>query len=87
MEMVILLWCYQMSSQVTVSAKIPAELKKKLTKLGVNVSGLMREALQSEVKRLERERLGKLAEDAGAILQKIPAEEIVESVRASRDNR
>jgi post-segregation antitoxin (ccd killing protein) len=76
-----------MGNQVTVSAKIPAELKKKLAKLGVNVSGLVREALQSEVERLERERLRKLAEDAGAILQKIPAEEIVESVRASRDNR
>ena len=76
-----------MGSQVTVCAKIPAELKKKLAKLGVNVSGLVREALQSEVERLERERLRRLAEDAGAILQKIPAEEIVESVRASRDNR
>jgi len=76
-----------MGSQVTVCAKIPAELKKKLAKLGVNVSGLVREALQSEVERLERERLRKLAEDAGAILQKVPVEEIVESVRASRDNR
>jgi post-segregation antitoxin (ccd killing protein) len=76
-----------MGSQVTVSAKIPAELKKKLTKLGVNVSGLMREALRSEVERLERERLRKLAEEAGEILQKVPAEEIVEAVRASRENR
>ena len=76
-----------MGTQVTVCAKIPAELKKKLAKLGVNVSGLVREALQSEVERLERERLRKLAEGAGAILQKVPAEEIVESVRASRDNR
>jgi post-segregation antitoxin (ccd killing protein) len=76
-----------MGSQVTVSAKIPSELKKKLNELGVNVSGLMREALQSEVKRLERQRLRRLAEDAGAILQKIPEDEIVESVRAGRDNR
>ena len=76
-----------MGSQVTVCAKIPAELKKKLSRLGVNVSGLVREALRSEVERLERERLRKLAEEAGAILQKVPAEEIVESVRASRDNR
>ena len=76
-----------MGNQVTVSAKIPSELKKKLNELGVNVSGLMREALQSEVKRLERQRLRRLAEDAGAILQKIPEDEIVESVRAGRDNR
>ena len=76
-----------MSDQVTVSAKISGALKKKLSKLGVNVSGVMRGALQSEVKRLERERLSKLAEDAGAILQKIPPQEIIESIRASRDNR
>lgn len=76
-----------MANQVTVSAKIPSALKKKLNELGVNVSGFMRGALQSEVKRLERERLSKLAKVAGAILQKIPPEEIVESVRASRDNR
>ena len=76
-----------MGSQVTVTAKIPAELKKKLIKLKVNVSGLMREALQIEVERLEREKLRNLAEEAGKILQKIPVEEMVEAVRASRENR
>ena len=76
-----------MGNQVTVTAKIPVELKKKLTKLKVNVSGLMREALQSEVERLERKKLRDLAEEAGQILQKIPAEEMVEAVRASRENR
>jgi len=76
-----------MSDQVTVSAKIPGALKKKLSKLGVNVSGVMRGALQFEVKRLEREKLSKLAEEAGTILQKIPPQEIIESIRASRDNR
>jgi len=76
-----------MGKQVNVSAKIPAELKKKLTQLNVNVSGLVRAALISEVERLEKERLRKLAEEAGEILQKIPAEEIVEAVRASRENR
>ena len=76
-----------MGSQVTVSAKIPSELKKKLNGFGVNVSALMREALQSEVKRLERERLRKLADEAGAILQKIPEDELVQSVRESRDSR
>jgi post-segregation antitoxin (ccd killing protein) len=76
-----------MDNPATVTAKIPAELKKKLTELKVNVSGLMREALQSEVKRLERDRLRKLAEEAGEILQKVPAEEIIEAVRAGRENR
>jgi post-segregation antitoxin (ccd killing protein) len=76
-----------MGNQVTVTAKIPAELKKKLTKLGVNVSELTREALQREVERLERDRRRRLAEEASKILQKVPVEEIVEAVRASRENR
>ena len=76
-----------MGNQATVTAKIPGELKKKLTKLGVNVSELTREALQREVERLERDRRRKLAEEAGEILQKIPLEELVEAVRAGRENR
>jgi post-segregation antitoxin (ccd killing protein) len=75
-----------MGNQATVTVKIPAELKKKLTKLGVNVSEFTREALQREVERLERDRRRKLAEEAGEILQKIPAEEIVAVVRAGREN-
>jgi len=76
-----------MGNQVTISAKISVELKKKLTKLEVNVSGLVREALQSEVERIEREKLRKLAAETGEILQKIPPEEIVEAIRAGRENR
>lgn len=76
-----------MGRQVTVTAKIPADLKEKLTKVGANVSGLIREALEREVKRLEKERLQKLAEEAGGILQKIPADELVEAVREGREAR
>jgi hypothetical protein len=39
------------------------------------------------VDRLEKDRRRKLAAEAGEILQKIPAEEIVEAVRAGRENR
>ena len=76
-----------MGTQATVCAKVPAELKKKLASLGVNVSELIRDSLQFEVDRLERERLKKLAEEVSVILKKIPPEEFVESIRASRDNR
>lgn len=75
-----------MPDQVTVTAKISVELKKKLSKLGVNVSEFTRDALQKEVDRLERERRKKLAEEASEILQKIPAEELVKAVRAGRKN-
>ena len=74
-----------MAIEVTVCAKVPAELKKKLSSLGVNVSEVIRVSLQSEVDRLEKERLKKLAKEVSIILQKIPPEEFAESIRASRD--
>jgi len=76
-----------MGAQITVCAKIPAELKEKLASLGVNVSELIRESLRSEVDRLERERLKTQAKEVSAILKKIPPEEFIESIRAARDNR
>ncbi len=76
-----------MSNQTTICAKISADLKKKVSELNINASAVMREALQSEVKRKEKEKLRKLAEEAAKILQKIPTEELVESIRSSRNNR
>ncbi len=71
----------------TVCAKVPAELKKKLSSLGINVSEVIRESLQEEVDRLEKEKLNKLAKEVSAILKKIPPEEFAQSIRATRDNR
>ncbi|RLI33454.1 hypothetical protein DRO56_01715 [Candidatus Bathyarchaeota archaeon] len=76
-----------MGDMVVVTAKIPLELKERLRRLGVNVSALIREALEAEVERLERERLRVLAGEAGRILQKIPPEELIESIRRSRKTR
>ena len=76
-----------MGDMVVVTAKIPLELKERLRRLGVNVSALIREALEAEVERLERERLRVLAGEAGRILQKIPPEELIESIRRSRETR
>jgi post-segregation antitoxin (ccd killing protein) len=76
-----------MALEETVCAKVPAELKKKLSKLGVNVSQVVRDALQAEVDRIEKERLNKLAKEVSAILQKIPPEEFAQSIRSSRDTR
>lgn len=67
------------------TAKISADLKETLNRLEVNVSGLIRQTLELEAKRLEEERLRKLAEAAGKILQKVPAEELIEAVRLGRE--
>jgi hypothetical protein len=76
-----------MALEETVCAKVPTELKKKLSRLGVNVSELIRETLQSEVDRLEKEHIDKLAKEVSAILKKIPPEEFAESIRATRDSQ
>ena len=76
-----------MSMEETVCAKVPAELKKKLSSLGVNTSQVIRESLQAEVDRLEKERLNKLAKEVSVILKKIPPEEFAQSVRATRESR
>ena len=76
-----------MAMDETVCAKVPVELKKKLTSLGINVSQVVRESLQAEVDRLERERINKLAREVSTILKKIPPEEFAESIRSSRDSR
>ena len=76
-----------MAMEETVCAKVPSELKKKLSNLGVNVSEVIRESLQSEVDRLEKEKLNKLAKEVSVILKKIPPEEFTQSIRASRESR
>jgi antitoxin CcdA len=76
-----------MGEKATVCAKVPVELKEKLANLGVNVSELIRQQLQAEVDRLERQRLKEQAKEVSVIFKKIPPEEFVESVRATRDSR
>jgi len=76
-----------LGKQVTVTAKIPEQLKKRLASLEVNVSELIRRALEQEVEKAERERIRMLADEAGRILQKIPSGELVKAIRESRETR
>jgi len=76
-----------LGSTTTVSAKIPRELKEKLRRLKINVSRLIREALEEEVRRREEEQLRNMAEQASLSLKKIPGEEIVRLIRESREER
>jgi post-segregation antitoxin (ccd killing protein) len=85
--LVLLLGDTKMAKQVTITAKIPAELKEKLVKSKVNVSAIVRKALSLEAERLEKERLRRLVEETSEIFQKIPTDEFVEAVRAGREAR
>ncbi len=57
---------------VTVSAKIPAELKERMEELDINVSRVIRRALEEGVRRRELERLKELVEEAAEAFRKIP---------------
>jgi len=72
---------------VTITAKIPKELKEKIRRLNINASRVIREALEAEVRRREEEQLRALAREVSNILNKIPREEIVRTIREARDER
>jgi len=72
---------------VTVSAKIRRELYVKLKKYGVPISRVVRRALEEEVRRREEEEVRAALSKAQEILSRIPSTEIVEVVRASREER
>lgn len=72
----------------TVSAKIPEELKKKADKYGVKIGKLVREVLEEKIRAIENQMLSsKLDEISSKIGSKIRKEDIVKTVRSSRDER
>jgi post-segregation antitoxin (ccd killing protein) len=76
-----------MGDIVTVSGKIPVEQKEKLRRYGVNVSRLIQEAVDREIRGIEEEEVRRALEEAAVVLRKIPDEHIVEAIRAGRDER
>jgi antitoxin CcdA len=67
-----------------ISVRVPPELKDNLKRYGIEVSEVTRKALEEEVKRREREELQRMAEELGALLEKIPRERIIEGIREDR---
>lgn len=68
---------------VTVSAKIPKELKKLLDKYNIKPGSIIRRALEEEVKKRILEELEELSRK----LSQITDEEIVELIREYREGR
>ena len=70
-----------------IAVRVKKSLKEKIRKHKINVSKTMRLALENEIKMHEEEEFAQAFATMKAILQKIPDEEIVKSVRESRDQR
>ena len=73
---------------VTVSAKIPAPLKRKLGRYKIIVSEVVRGALEHEVMRAEQRDLARRLDEIHARLSaKLTREDVAAAVRASRQER
>jgi len=69
------------SKYVTISVKVPREIKKKLEKARISPSMVMKKVLMEMVKEIELKDLEKEIEKFEDILNRIPIERVVESIR------
>jgi len=76
-----------MKKRVTVSVKIPAELKESMDSYGVQTSKVLRKALEDEVMQRKVEELKKDGEKMKGLLAKMTIEDVVKSIREDRDSR
>ena len=76
-----------MGSYVTVSTKVRRELKEEAEKLGINVSMVLRKALEEEVRKRRQQKLLEKLEAFRDVLDGIEVEELVRLVREDRERR
>jgi antitoxin CcdA len=67
----------------TVSARIPDELKRRISEEEIVLSEVVREALEKELERRERENLREEVDELGDLVD-VEDEEVVESIREDR---
>lgn len=73
-----------MGKAVTVSTKIPAELKEKLKQLKIKPSKLLRKAIEDEIRKRESQKLKEDIEKLKPTLDKVSINDIVKSIREDR---
>jgi len=69
-----------------VTAKVPKELRERARKYHIEISGLVRRALEAEVAKAEEQELrGELEKVAVALKGKLTERDLVKAVRETRD--
>jgi len=76
-----------MGSYVTVSVKVRKEVVERARALGINVSELLRRALEKEVEKRELEKLRQRLEGLEDVLEAIDVERVIRSIREDRERR
>jgi len=72
---------------VTVSAKVPRELREEAEKLGIRISEFLRRALEEEVRRRKIEVLKEELNSISTVLDKIDVDRVVRHIREDREVR
>jgi len=74
-----------MSSVIT--ARVPKELKEDLSRYDVEVSRVVRKALEEEIRKKKLEERKRIAKELGEFFANISEDEIIASVRQIRGER
>ncbi len=85
--LLVLLFGENLTQSVTVSTKIPKQLKEKMQRLKIKPSKILRKALEDEVKKREMEELKEEINKLKPLLEKVSMDDIVKSIREDRENR
>jgi Arc/MetJ-type ribon-helix-helix transcriptional regulator len=72
---------------VTVTVRIPKELKEEAERHGINISHVLRRALEEELKKRKIKEVEEAAKRAGELFSRIPEEEIVNRIKKARKER
>jgi len=70
---------------VTVSVKIPEELKNRMKKLGIKPARVLRKAIEDEVRKEEAKVLEKKLERLRPVPDRLSSEAVTRSIREDRD--
>ena len=76
-----------MGKLMTVSAKVSEELKRRADELGINISALVRRALEDEVKSIELQIVIETLKEEVKTAPELPEGTIVRMIRNMREGR
>jgi len=76
-----------MGRYVTISVKVPIEVKEKLEKFGIKPSKILKRAIDEELRKKEIEEIEGKLKELKNVLNKFSIEFIVKSIREDRESR
>ena len=76
-----------MGKLITVSAKVSEELKRRADELRINISALVRRALEDEIKRMELQSVLETLKEEVKTAPELPEGTIVRIIRNMREGR